>query len=279
MIHRIIGVANLEDSPNSSVIRKTYGISMGSTKTSAWQGGTTIRWWNDSYDQLQEEWTCEWRIDFAWLKLFNCEYFMIDPSEDKFYGITRPRIKQTESVSKNKFDKMRIEQLRTKDVFFYLFFDDPLGGAEAAKRADLCLSNRTCRFCGEEVSRESAGVIVGYWKPIWFIAHKECEVPGKQEEAFECQCIDADCNDCGYFNRGKFNKSADAKDYRIFTGDPEKDAAEQKKYIGDLLFIDSYDGNCMKYDRPASAWPKSARMLPCFKHRKFFGRDNGISKA
>lgn len=235
---------------------------------SAFPGHDNTGWWNDSYAQLQEEWTCEWRIDFAWLKRFNCVHLMIDPSEDGIYGITRPRKKQTADVPKNKFEKMRIEQLRTKEVFFQIFFDNPDGGFEAAKRGDLCISNRACRHCGGDVKRTEAGVIVGYWEPIWYIAHKACEKPGTLDEALECQCIDADCNDCGHFRRGNFNKLPDVSNYAIFTGNEESDIKEQKRYMGDLMFVGSFDGECMKFGRHTSAWPKQATCRPCFEHRR-----------
>lgn len=53
------------------------------------------------------------------------------------------------------------------------------------------------------------------------------------EEAYECQCIDADCNDCLHFERISMN-----------------------------------NGVCLKYDRPTTASPKMSTGYPCFEHRK-----------
>ena len=169
--------------------------------------------------------------------------------------------------------QLSIEQARTREVFLRLAYQRPDDCEKVAVRANLCLDTH-CRHCRREVSKEDADVLVGYWVAIWFIAHKECVKPGKAEEAYECQKIDADCNDCTHFRRGKHNKRfsseslLDRSKYAIFTGNQEADAEEQKRYIKDGGFVGSYDGHCLKFDKPTTAWPKQATMHPCFEHRK-----------
>lgn len=38
--------------------------------------------------------------------------------------------------------------------------------------------------------------------------------------------------------------------------------------IGDGLSIGSYDGHCLKFNKPTRAWPGQATMHACFEHRK-----------
>lgn len=61
-----------------------------------------------------------------------------------------------------------------------------------------------CRYCGEIIKNlDDAYITYGYWAPIWFICHKACKEKGEQNEAYECQCIDTNCNDCLHFERRK----------------------------------------------------------------------------
>lgn len=150
-----------------------------------------------------------------------------------------------------------------REDFFRRAYDNP--------ESKISLS---CRHCGKPVRREESGVIVGYWTPIWFIAHKECEKLGKADEAYQCQKIDRDCNDCKHFERGQRNKRfsnefiLDPSKYDIYSGNQQADAEEQKRYMKDLLFVGSYDGRCLKFDRPATAWPGQFTGKECFEHRK-----------
>lgn len=169
---------------------------------------------------------------------------------------------------------MRIDQLRSKDVFFHLIFDRPAGVLEIAERGRLHLGT-LCRHCDKEVMREDADVIVGYWTPVWFIAHKDCVRIGKSEEAYACQKIDADCNDCRHFQRQHHNKRfsnqimiAPKTHPPLFTGREVEDAASQRAYIVQGLMIGSYDGHCNKFDMPTAGWPNQSTGKTCFIHRK-----------
>lgn len=61
-----------------------------------------------------------------------------------------------------------------------------------------------CRYCGLPGSDT---VTHSYWTATKFPCHSACKKSGEKQEAYECQLIDADCNDCGYFrqthNHGK----------------------------------------------------------------------------
>lgn len=94
--------------------------------------------------------------------------------------------------------------------------------------------SRNCRYCGNEVSKEKCVVVSTYWKAFYAIACKSCAENGKgyREEAYLCQCIDADCNDCMYFKR-----------------------------------IDGNIGECLKFNKSVIACPNFCSGYSCFVHR------------
>jgi hypothetical protein len=59
-----------------------------------------------------------------------------------------------------------------------------------------------CRFCNELALKEDAVISVGYWYPnAYHISHKDCIKEGERKMQYECQKIDADCNDCANYVR------------------------------------------------------------------------------
>lgn len=70
------------------------------------------------------------------------------------------------------------------------------------------LPKQTCRFCGTPVVREDADVYVAYWWNFFYVCHKDCKVDGAKKEAYECQLIDCDCNDCRFFDRRPEGKNS-----------------------------------------------------------------------
>jgi hypothetical protein len=60
-----------------------------------------------------------------------------------------------------------------------------------------------CRYCEQAVAPDEAVPTVSYWKAVPFVAHPACRVAGYKREAYECQCLDADCNDCTFFTRSR----------------------------------------------------------------------------
>lgn len=95
----------------------------------------------------------------------------------------------------------------------------------------LCFDN-TCRYCKQEILNEPV-ITKGYTYSIWFISHKECKSEGEKEEAYQVQKIDADCNDCKYFNRLQGNQ-----------------------------------GTCRKFNKEVTANPNFSSGHDCFIHRK-----------
>jgi hypothetical protein len=94
-----------------------------------------------------------------------------------------------------------------------------------------------CRYCDKPVNNPV--VTISYWGGLTFYCHAECKQAGLRSEAFECQCIDADCNDCKHFIREKMgiNKSI-------------------------------WYGQCKKFNKLTEAYPNKWRGLECFEHRK-----------
>lgn len=62
-----------------------------------------------------------------------------------------------------------------------------------------------CRYCHKPVSQAEAVVVGTYWWAYKAVAHKACKTEGYQQEALDCQNLDANCNDCKHFNRTKGN--------------------------------------------------------------------------
>jgi len=91
--------------------------------------------------------------------------------------------------------------------------------------------NNHCRYCKDK-SLDNITITKGYWYKIWSICHKSCKQIGEKEEAYECQKIDSDCNDCYYFER-----------------------------------IKGIDGICKKFNKSVKASPNFCTSHKCFKHR------------
>ena len=60
-----------------------------------------------------------------------------------------------------------------------------------------------CRFCKGQLTKDTITKVSSYWSVLVCACHKECKVKGMSEEAYDCQMIDADCNYCKWFIRGK----------------------------------------------------------------------------
>lgn len=106
-----------------------------------------------------------------------------------------------------------------------------------------------CRYCKKEINKEDEIETFAYWmtnektknvqielRPK-FYSHKECLLEGKKKEAYDCQKVDQDCNDCKYFIRKEMlNKG-------VFTG------------------------QCSKFDKEVKAYPNFCSGHECFVHR------------
>lgn len=102
-----------------------------------------------------------------------------------------------------------------------------------------------CRYCGQPIAAGTAVVTFAYWdwglpqaKREKFYCHAQCKAAGLKHEAFECQRIDADCNDCKHFARGQ------------------------------IIGTNAIAGQCLKFNKATVAWPNKWRGLDCFEHRR-----------
>jgi hypothetical protein len=96
-----------------------------------------------------------------------------------------------------------------------------------------------CRYCGKAIEEGAAVKTVSYWHSQEFKCHAECKASGEKAEAFECQKIDADCNDCAFFERGPF------------VNFPHR----------------YYMGTCGRSGADVAAFAKTCSARPCFQHR------------
>lgn len=64
----------------------------------------------------------------------------------------------------------------------------------------------TCGHCNTRIDEKDFDYYVGYWTPfMWKPVHKHCKQEASKDEAYECQKIDMNCNDCVFFTRLKGN--------------------------------------------------------------------------
>lgn len=115
-----------------------------------------------------------------------------------------------------------------------------------------------CRYCDQPLAASEAVKTYGYWSGGLYWVHAACKVPGEQQEAYDCQLIDADCNDCRYFVRDRMeskwiwqgrctNPNRNPRWDRLFQRVPR-------------LLIDQHD--------KVYAYPKFFSGHPCFLHRR-----------
>lgn len=121
----------------------------------------------------------------------------------------------------------------------------------------IAAEGNLCRYCDQPVVDDPV-ITYSYWQGAPFICHRQCKDAGVKQEAFDCQCIDADCNDCKHYRRGRLAplqrtkvKTTDGRTVEL-TFQPE-------------VFI---DGHCLKFDKPTLACPMKWTGHPCFEHRR-----------
>lgn len=65
----------------------------------------------------------------------------------------------------------------------------------------LFVPSTICISCKRQMGLNDFEISISYWKNYWQPIHAHCKKDFEAFEKFECQCIDADCNDCLYFKR------------------------------------------------------------------------------
>ena len=124
----------------------------------------------------------------------------------------------------------------------------------------------TCRYCNQPITEQAIlthayAYCYAYWdfgqteSRQQFLCHAECKIEGIKSEAFDCQMIDADCNDCRHFQRGQVVK-------RWLS------CIENKKPSMRLVNMGIITGHCAKFNRPTTAQPNKWTGLECFEHRR-----------
>lgn len=112
-----------------------------------------------------------------------------------------------------------------------------------------------CRYCNQPVEPPERVLTHSYWGGLPFPCHRACKEAGVKQEAFDCQVVDADCNDCRHFKRGEV--------VRVLLSCIENGKAGQK-----LVNTGVITGHCLKFDRPTKAHPNKWTGWECFEHRR-----------
>jgi len=118
--------------------------------------------------------------------------------------------------------------------------------------------NQICRYCAKPIADGEAAPTFAYWFATPFVCHPACKDAGIRQEAYECQLIDADCNDCKHYKRGKLAPIM-ISHVRMPNGLIEEVRHQPNVIIG---------GHCLKFDEPTTAYPNKWTGRPCFEHRR-----------
>jgi hypothetical protein len=133
---------------------------------------------------------------------------------------------------------------------------DPLirSRSGACQRAFIKMN---CRYCNKPLT--DAGVVTrSYWSALEFRCHAECKVAGERQEAINCQTIDADCNDCRHYKRGRLA-------HHVISNVTTPDGRVVEIGHRPNIFV---DGLCLKFNRPTVAQPNKWSGFECFEHRR-----------
>lgn len=115
----------------------------------------------------------------------------------------------------------------------------------------------TCRYCSNPILPGDEATTHAYWGAGSFLCHKACKDAGVKLEALLCQTIDADCNDCRHFKRGKL---APVVVSQITTRDGRTEEVRHQPNV--------WSGHCNKFNRPTEAYPNKWTGRECFEHRR-----------
>jgi len=117
-----------------------------------------------------------------------------------------------------------------------------------------------CRYCNKEIFHGEQSVkTLSYWGKLEFVCHAQCKQMGESQEAYECQCIDADCNDCRHYQRGKLAPLS----WSIVSRE------DGSMYVARYQPNTFIGGTCLKFDKEVQANPNKWSGLECFEHRKY----------
>lgn len=114
-----------------------------------------------------------------------------------------------------------------------------------------------CRYCNQPIN-SNPDKTRSYWSAIEFDCHAGCKVAGERAETLECQTVDADCNDCKHYQRGKLAPKVVSLLHR-------KDGTTAEVVHNPNIYI---GGTCSKFNRIVTASPNKWSGLECFEHRR-----------
>lgn len=128
-----------------------------------------------------------------------------------------------------------------------------------------------CRICCELCeSAERSDFLTAYWRasgfPICKTHTKEERRKFQIEEAYECQLIDADCNDCKHFKRGA--RMLSRGDLVYLKDHVDKNFRAEGDYSRIVVQYDCFHGHCLKFDKYTPSFVNFATGHPCFEHRR-----------
>lgn len=106
-------------------------------------------------------------------------------------------------------------------------------------QADTNTKSNKCRYCDKPVAEKDFAYTRTYFQPHqMFACHASCKAQGEKDEALACQSLDADCNDCAYFERGA------------------------------SIGVGMWNGICNKFNQSTKAFALTCTAHDCFEHRR-----------
>ena len=114
-----------------------------------------------------------------------------------------------------------------------------------------------CRYCEKLIEQGKEVKTFAYWNKTEFVCHAECKQAGERQEAIDCQIIDADCNDCIHYKRGKIADKI-VNQIKTTKGEVKQVIFNPQIFVG---------GFCSKLNKLVPASPNKWNGLSCFEHR------------
>jgi len=119
-------------------------------------------------------------------------------------------------------------------------------------------SKKICRYCAKPIAVNEVVETVAYWNATPDVCHRACKDAGVKQEAYNCQVIDADCNDCRHYQRGKLAP-------RVISHLKKPDGTTAEVSHQPNIFL---GGQCLKFNKAVVAQPNKWSGLECFEHRR-----------
>lgn len=122
----------------------------------------------------------------------------------------------------------------------------------------VAMNIQLCRYCDLPIADSELVTTHSYWGGLPYPCHKSCKAEGVKQEAYDCQVIDADCNDCKHYKRGVLAPRV-VSHLRKPDGSVVEVSHQPNYFIG---------GRCLKFDKEVIAQPNKCTLHECFEHRR-----------